>query len=201
MTFAKVQNISTLDPSRLVASDFIQLGAQWFIGVRYRHISVIYCRYNKRLRYPPETRGFLYLHRPYGVHPCAATLRFRICDEGLSSQKSFARGKDLLSPKGVPWEVTIFRLFMPDKGRNLREGLVLDKVLSLEAIQQVDNLLNNRAEEGKTKNILPLNLVFSFGQTFRVSMKQQWTSVNFVNLKTGKLQRVEIRTKMVGKFF
>jgi hypothetical protein len=205
MTFARAQNISTLDPSRLVVSDFIQLGrAKWCIGVRYRLISIIYCRYAEsaqRLPFPPKTCGFLYLHRPHNLHPCAATLRFRLCDAGLPPQESFARGKDLLLPKGKPWEMTLFKLFMSAYiTNNFREGLLLDKVLSLEHIEQVEKIVHNRMEVAKRKNNWGSNLVYSFGQPFHVSMKQQRTRLNFMDLKMGKLHRVDIYTKIVGMF-
>ncbi|KAF9062532.1 hypothetical protein BDP27DRAFT_1451699 [Rhodocollybia butyracea] len=202
MNFIKAQNISTLDPSRLVASDFIDLqkytlpAGHWRISVRYRRISVISCDYTKREPFPPETRGFLYLHQLRGVHPCAATLRFRICARDLSPQESFARGKDLLSPRGAPWELNILRLFMSGLATNFREGLLLDKVLPLEAIGQTDNLVDNRVEGGMKGKRLKLNMVFSFGQPFRVPMIRLSTSLNFVDLKGVKLEVGRIYTKI-----
>ncbi|KAF9068870.1 hypothetical protein BDP27DRAFT_763589 [Rhodocollybia butyracea] len=164
MNFSRAQNISTLDPSRLVASDFIDLDKEnqsrpWRVSVRYRHTSAIFYEYTRigvRGRshrfadpaFPPETRGFLYLHRPSGVHPCAATLRFRICDRDLPPQESFARGKDLLLPKGGPWEINMLRLFSALRPADFRECLLQDKVLSPEAIEQVDNTVKNYVENG-----------------------------------------------------
>ncbi|KAF9047237.1 hypothetical protein BDP27DRAFT_1409061 [Rhodocollybia butyracea] len=191
VTFVRAQNISTLDPSRLVASDYI-LPIQWYFSVRYRRLSAILCEYGKiaaRRAFPPGTSGFLYLHRPHGIHPCAATLRFRVCDRDLPPQESFARGNDLLSPRGAPWEVNLLRLFASVQTVNFREALLLDKVLSLETIEQAENLANNLAKgdrKGRSK------LVFSFGQSFSISMGRRTTALRFVNLETSKLEHVVI---------
>jgi hypothetical protein len=206
MNFVKTQNISTLDPSRLVASDFIELREkQWHFPVRYRRVSGIYCAYAyvrpEKLPFPPETRGFLYLHQPHGVHPCAATLRFRICNKDLPPQESFARGKDLLLPKGGPWQADMLTLFKSEWARNVQEGLLLDKVLSLEDIEQVENLRDNLVKEEKVGKKRRSKLVFSFGQPFHFSMKQQTTCLNFVNLKARELQRAVFFTKIASKFF
>ncbi|KAF9047238.1 hypothetical protein BDP27DRAFT_1434400 [Rhodocollybia butyracea] len=186
-SFVRTQNISTLDPARLVASDYILL-VQWHFSVRYRHLSVILGEYG-RGAFPPGTRGFLYLHRPHGIHPCATTLRFRVCDSELPPQESFAKGKDLLSYRGAPWEVNLLRLFTSVQIANFREVLLLDKVLSLETIKQVENLVNNLAKgdrKGRSK------LVFSFGQSFTISMKRRTTALRFVNLETSKLKTMVI---------
>jgi hypothetical protein len=92
----------------------------------------------------------------------------------------------------------MFTLINSGWTRNLREGLLLDQVLSLEAIEQIENLKDNLAKEGKKAW---LNLLFSFGQPFHVPMKQRWITLNFVNLKAGKLQSVDISTQIAGKFF
>jgi hypothetical protein len=92
----------------------------------------------------------------------------------------------------------MFTLFKSGRTRNIREGLLLDKVLSLEAIEQAENLADNLVKE-PTK--LRSSLVFSFGQPFNFGMKQRSTHLNFVDLKAGKLQGVEVFTKMAGKVF
>ncbi|KAF9018587.1 hypothetical protein BDP27DRAFT_1440162 [Rhodocollybia butyracea] len=196
--FSKTQNISTLDPSRLVASDFIDCKDQWHLSVRYRRISVIFCRYSRvpDTAFPPGTRGYLYLHRPDGIHPCAATLRFRICDRRLPPQESFARGKDLLSYTGAPWELTMLKLFILECIRNFREGLLHDKMMSLEAIEQMDKLVDVVVEEGKKGQKIRSKLVFSFGQSFSIPMGQLTSTFNFVNLETGRLEHGTVRTRI-----
>ncbi|KAF9018585.1 hypothetical protein BDP27DRAFT_175020 [Rhodocollybia butyracea] len=207
MSFIRAQNISTLDPSRLVASDFIDISnKRWHVGVRYHRISVIHWRYRETQPFPPETRGFLYLHNSRGVHPSAASLRFRICDKDLPPQESFARGKDLLLPSGAPWDLTLLQLFMSVQTRNFREGLLQDKVLPLEGIEHVDNLVNTLVNEGKTvkegKRVRQRSRVlFSFGQPFSISMGVNRSFLSFVDLKTSKFDGGEIYTEIAGKFF
>ncbi|KAF9078804.1 hypothetical protein BDP27DRAFT_1397005 [Rhodocollybia butyracea] len=145
-------NISTLDPERLVASDFIDIGDRTSLSVFYKSVAIIYRRYYDTVRprikdqpylrlrngyqpYPPGTHGYLYLHRIPDVHQAASTLRFRICDKDLPPLESFSKGRDLVMPKGVPWEMNMWQLMDHHGVENVFEGL-LDNVISPEVLQQ-----------------------------------------------------------------
>ncbi|KAF9018586.1 hypothetical protein BDP27DRAFT_175027 [Rhodocollybia butyracea] len=136
--FPRAQNISTLDPSRLVASDFIECKDHWNITVRYCCISMIFCRYSRvpEAAFPPETRGFLYLHRPDGVHPCAATLRFRICDKSLHPRNLSSEAKTCFYPKTRLGNLTCSRCSSRSGQGILGRCLLLDQLLSVETISR-----------------------------------------------------------------
>ncbi|KAF9063887.1 hypothetical protein BDP27DRAFT_1334419 [Rhodocollybia butyracea] len=184
-TFARSHDISTLDPARLIPSDFIDLKQQFHFAVRYRNISVMFATYKRivstiakgtkygcPLNFPAGTHGYFYLHHPpTDAHPCAATLRFRICDKHLPPQKAFSSGKDLLLPKGAPWEMDLLHLFTSAYVTNFREALLLDNMISEEALSQ----LNGLVAAHRIRDRLPFRPVFSFRQPFSVSMGQHRT--------------------------
>jgi hypothetical protein len=204
-------NISTLDPSKLVASDFIDLHNKFRLAVRYNRNSTIICEYARvqtvdlmctRTNFPPETQGFLYLNRPQGVHPCAARLRFRICDvdNASSPQESFSKGKDLLVPKGSPWEINFLQLFATRRSVNLSDGLLLDGVLSREAIQQLDSAIEGlRSQKGLTR--LTANYIFSFGQPFSVTMSQRYARFTLVDLERHRLVATGFHSAIIKSEF
>ncbi|KAF9062565.1 hypothetical protein BDP27DRAFT_1406181, partial [Rhodocollybia butyracea] len=205
-SFSRSHDISTLDPERLVKSDFIDLKQQWHFAVRYRNISVIFGAYKRVttkgknhghiLTFPARSHGYFYLHRPpTDVHPCAACLRFRICDRRLSPQKGFSRGKDLLLPKGGPWEISLLRLFTSPFITNFREALRLDNLVSEEALSLLDGLLAPHQKGDK----LRYRPVFSFRQPFSVSMGQHSTSLSLVDLQTSTITPVQVTTAIAER--
>ncbi|KAF9063888.1 hypothetical protein BDP27DRAFT_1405591 [Rhodocollybia butyracea] len=198
-TFSRSHNISTLNPEKLVKSDFIDLRQQAHIAVRYRSISSMLCPYLLRPTkatviaaqpFPAGTHGYLYLHRPLNVHPCAARLRFRICDNSLPPQEAFSRGNDLLLPKGAPWEISLLQLLTSASISNFRESFLLDGFTSEETLSQMDGLL----EAHKKGTRFHSRLIFSFGQPFSVSMGQRSAKFGVVNLENSTISTVQLIT-------
>ncbi|KAF9073387.1 hypothetical protein BDP27DRAFT_300107 [Rhodocollybia butyracea] len=144
--------------------------------------------------FPNKTHGYLYLARAPATHPGSASLRFRICDETLSPDESFAKGRDLLWPKGNPWELNLLQLLTSSYAVHIREGLVDDGVISPEVLQQVDKFIEDctpraRASFGTCPHI------FSFRQPFSVSMGgQKTTNVAFVDLDARSVLRIQAQT-------
>lgn len=56
------------------------------------------------LPFPLGTHGFLYYHRGDPAHLAEAQLRFRVTTD--DRQESFATGRDLLLPNGLPWAMS-----------------------------------------------------------------------------------------------
>ncbi|KAF9063886.1 hypothetical protein BDP27DRAFT_1451039 [Rhodocollybia butyracea] len=208
-TFSRSHNISTLDPARLVPTDFIDLKQQLYFAVRYRNISVMFATYKRvaaiakrteygyPLAFPAGTHGYFYLHHPpTDAHPCAATLRFRICDKILPPQKGFPGGKDLLLPTGAPWEMDLLHLLTTPYVTNFREALLLDNmVLSEEALSQLNGLLAAH----RIRDRLPSRNVFSFRQPFSVSMGKRSTMLSLVDLQTNTLLPIQIFTQIAER--
>ncbi|KAF9063898.1 hypothetical protein BDP27DRAFT_1426450 [Rhodocollybia butyracea] len=205
-TFARSHNISTLDPARLVPTDFIDLKQQFHFAVRYRNICVIsgaYKRiivkeknYGHVLTFPAGSHGYFYLHHPPAdAHPCAATLRFRICDKLLPPQEGFSSGKDLLLPKGAPWEMNLLHLFTSAFVTNFREALLLDNMVSEEALSQLDGLLAGHQRGSWVRS----PLLFSFRQPFSVSMGQRSTALSIVDLHASTISLAQVVTTIAKR--
>ncbi|KAF9063868.1 hypothetical protein BDP27DRAFT_1451035 [Rhodocollybia butyracea] len=204
-TFARSHDISTLDPARLVPSDFIDFKQQLHFAVRYCNMSVMYATYKRivikakknvyPLTFPAGSHGYMYLHRPPAdVHPCAATLRFRICDKLLPPQKGFSSGKDLLLPKGAPWEMDLLHLLTSTFVTNFREALLLDNLVSEEVLSQLDLV----AARQRGSRVL-YHLLFSFQQPFSVSMAQRSTTLSVVDLETSTISQAQVVTTIAKR--
>ncbi|KAF9063883.1 hypothetical protein BDP27DRAFT_1426437 [Rhodocollybia butyracea] len=203
-TFAKSHNISTLDPARLVPSDFIDLKQQLHFAVRYRNMSIMLAAYKRTMKpktyvyplaFPAGSHGYLYLHRPPAdVHPCAATLRFRICDKLFPPQEGFSSGKDLLLPTGAPWEMDLLHLFTSKLVTNFREALLLDNLVSEEVLTQLD-LLAAHQRSSRARN----HLLFSFRQPFSVSMGQRSTTLSVVDLEANTISQAQVFTTIAKR--
>ncbi|KAI0044840.1 hypothetical protein FA95DRAFT_1608239, partial [Auriscalpium vulgare] len=96
--------IQTLDPSKLIPSDFIDLSgrnrvtynARLADNSRIRNVAAISYAYSagNNARFPTDTRGFLYFHAP------SCEVRFRLTSK---DPRHFAEGTDLELPSGEPW--------------------------------------------------------------------------------------------------
>jgi hypothetical protein len=112
-TVARRVPFSTLTPSKLAPSDWIDLSEKSNCRVKYessgapihgvlgfRHGGVLTRHGGGVPPFPPGTAGFLYAHTVPG-HPAAGEVRMRLVpspDPGL-----FAAGADLRMPNGLPW--------------------------------------------------------------------------------------------------
>ena len=132
--------LSTLNPAQLQPSDYLDLsGIQASEQVAVSKPSnIVRLQYGtrktgedvSRLPFPPNTKGFLYYHRPppvyhvtdnHGkgreirvpVHPAAGQLRFRLVD--IPDPTQFASGHDLRSLKGLIWGPNIFTIHSSSK--------------------------------------------------------------------------------------
>lgn len=108
------RTISTLDPQKLVRSDFLDLSGRAmpsvipnvlpsfqiaFKGARSgRHI--------RHIRFPPNTRGFLYYRSPPDSAPLAGEIRFCLV-EGPGDPAGFSQGSDSALPSGLPWHINV----------------------------------------------------------------------------------------------
>ncbi len=123
--------ISTLCPKRLQPSDYIDLS-----GLS-RPIITLPCgrtvfqrgfnQSDRKVRFPPNKRGFLYYHTPPKAPPFVGELRFRCAN----SLEDFPNSKDLLSTdKFKPWSIPLSAMATQTTYLNLREQLMLDDLAS-----------------------------------------------------------------------
>ncbi|KAF9063891.1 hypothetical protein BDP27DRAFT_1334426 [Rhodocollybia butyracea] len=187
--------------------DFIDLKQQLHFAVRYCNMSVMFGTYKRiatrakgkkygyPLAFPAGTHGYFYLHHPpTDVHPCAAALRFRTCDETLPPQQGFSAGKDLLLPTGAPWEMDLLHLFTSAFVTNFREALLLDNMVSGEVLSQLDTLAGHQVGSRVRSHLL-----FSFRQPVSVSMGQRSTTLSVVDLGASTITQAQVVTKIAKR--
>ncbi|KAI0043993.1 hypothetical protein FA95DRAFT_1562748 [Auriscalpium vulgare] len=124
-----LSDIRTLDPSKLIPSDFVDLSglspvtynARLADNSRLRTANALYYAHSKGedARFPTDTRGFLYFHAP------SREVRFRLAS---NDPRHFAEGTDLVLPSGEPWCLPAVVLATQARAYGLRALLVQDGV-------------------------------------------------------------------------
>lgn len=80
----------------------------------------------KIMKFPPETRGFLYYHKPPKAPPLVGDIRFRFAQ----NLTGFDDGMDLLSPKSRPWHVSLLVLATVPRYAAVREQLMQEGLIT-----------------------------------------------------------------------
>ncbi|EAU80924.2 hypothetical protein CC1G_03100 [Coprinopsis cinerea okayama7 len=128
--------ISTLDPSKLKPGDCLDISSKSVVtlNINDQQVDFGYAQWalnSQRAKpFPPNTTGFFYFYRPPG-YIIGGSIRFRIVQS--PDPALFEDGRDLVSPTGMLWALTIPQLWLKH-GRNpgvntpyailRREGLV-----------------------------------------------------------------------------
>ncbi|KAJ7123249.1 hypothetical protein C8R43DRAFT_1241144 [Mycena crocata] len=137
-----LRELSTIQPSLLIAEDFVDLSGRRKVSIRFpftlgRGSNLTYDRpwtLPKAVPFPPGCQGFLYYD--YGI--CGASLsgsvRFRVT--ASNNPVYFPAGRNLLLPSGFPWQLSLpllakNRLYSAICQQLLQEGLATESVLSL----------------------------------------------------------------------
>ncbi|KAK0216548.1 hypothetical protein EDD85DRAFT_435829 [Armillaria nabsnona] len=130
----RVQNpaIRTLNPKSLTEYDFRDLSG--WESASPLNTQVGRFKYFKGGIYPNQTTGFYYYWTHPDLPPTAGQLRFRLTPSNDPSL--FKSGSDLLKPNGLPWTVSVARLFGLQKAYYahilLEDGLVTKDLISSE---------------------------------------------------------------------
>jgi hypothetical protein len=106
--------------------------------------------------FPPRTAGYFYYCQPNVDLPFTGAIRFRIASVNPAT---FAKGRDLLRPDGVPWEVS---LPMISKTRPVLKQLLLRDGLVTES------QLEKCVALAPSRQCRPQTLLHSFDQPFSV---------------------------------
>ncbi|KAF7299017.1 hypothetical protein MIND_00850000 [Mycena indigotica] len=129
--------ISTLDPAKLRARDFLDLSSlRRFLvakGSKTECRSMLYYQQSQKniVPFPPKTTGFLYYYRPPNGTSVAGALRFRCVKPQQDPQDHFATGTDLILEDGhTPWELPPAR-FARTQLPALRRLLLEDGLVTL----------------------------------------------------------------------
>ncbi|KAJ6567008.1 hypothetical protein B0H19DRAFT_716760 [Mycena capillaripes] len=171
--------ISTLDPTRLRTSDYVDISS------RLRHLMKVesasrqgtpvrpYFQYYKHKgvasAFPPRTVGYFYYHQPEDLPSTAGAIRFRIASVNPAT---FSRGHDLLRPDGVPWEVPLPTI---SKTRPVLQQLLLrDGLVTESQLRQSAALFPSQRSRAQT-------LLHHFDQPFSV----EFDSANYIQVVCG----------------
>ncbi|KAF7359017.1 hypothetical protein MSAN_01242400 [Mycena sanguinolenta] len=161
--------VSTLDPARLKPSDHLDISSLLRYTIRvqstYDHGTPAYptLSYYKHKgvpsAFPPRTAGYFYFYRPQNLPCTAGAIRFRIASVYPAK---FSRGRDLLRPDGVPWEVS---LPMVAKTRPvLRDLLLRDGLVTATELRECQDMFHSHRKMGRVQTLL-----YRFDQPFSVS--------------------------------
>ncbi|KAJ7110668.1 hypothetical protein C8R44DRAFT_800428 [Mycena epipterygia] len=142
--------ISTLVPELLKSEDFLDPSKKQSISIRFpasdgRGAMLRYMRTEKDgiLPFPPHSQGFLYCHSEPPMTLLEVSLRFRVT--AGNNPSSFPRGQDLLTPWGLPWQITLPQIIHPQyamiRDQLRHENLVTEgQLLYCEAVFQEEEL-------------------------------------------------------------
>ncbi|KIM74149.1 hypothetical protein PILCRDRAFT_826517 [Piloderma croceum F 1598] len=161
----------TLDPSRLQASDFMDLSYAKgpYIRVilpndnsfRQPSFRTMYSFKNKGISFPPGSQGFFYYHTPMPDVPAlAGEVRFRLTNG--NDPALFLSGVDLIKLDGTPWCIPLLRAATGVTGyQYLRQMLVKDGLVTPALLERCDTISEGRASSHN-------RFIHSLGQLFGV---------------------------------
>ncbi|KAJ7082629.1 hypothetical protein B0H15DRAFT_952345 [Mycena belliarum] len=158
--------VSTLDPSLITPADYMDLsGRSEFIfhsgagdSEGLRRLLYYVKRKDQYIPFPDDTHGFIYYCSQPHINPMAGSVRFRVTQDNAPS--SFARGHDLLTVDGAPWQMILPQIACRPSwawiaSHLLRDGLVTDDLLS-----RCREVFRERG------TIHPHKILFTFQSTF-----------------------------------
>ncbi|KAJ6452866.1 hypothetical protein C8R47DRAFT_1159234 [Mycena vitilis] len=160
--------ISTLDPARITAADYLDLSRRARFTIRFPESraatgGTFHYRYGSKggkVPFPPQSTGFLYFNRAPDAAPLEGSIRLRVTPDNLPS--SFPLGHDLALPSGLPWQLLILQLATPNKLHyRFCDQLVHDKLVTPDQLAKCRAVLRTRLSSPTT--------LFRLGQPFPVN--------------------------------
>ncbi|KAJ6564673.1 hypothetical protein B0H19DRAFT_81731 [Mycena capillaripes] len=161
--------LSTLDPSRLRETDFIDISGagsvkirfspNWSPGDRIQYMRVP-AGSGERIPFPPNTRGFLYFKRQDELSSLAGGLQFRLAK--IAHPSSFPHGQDLLWPSGDPWQLMFVQIASRGSYQGFLEQIQRDGFASSSDSRRCRMMFANQ------NKIHPRVMLFSMAQPFIV---------------------------------
>ncbi|RDB31104.1 hypothetical protein Hypma_000021 [Hypsizygus marmoreus] len=186
--------ISTLHPSRLQDSDFLDLSN----GIKSFHLNAsaptilvplasssplqqlfmtqIYYYGDSALghTFPTHARGFLYYHRDPELPPISGAVRFRIMpDDSSAISSGFGAGTDLMLPNSrVPWAIWLVTIANVGKYVGLKQLLLSDGLVTPELLEHCKHL-GARSEAHNGLNQLYHHMWYQLEQPFLLDLASE----------------------------
>ncbi|KAH6897855.1 hypothetical protein BKA70DRAFT_1314951 [Coprinopsis sp. MPI-PUGE-AT-0042] len=216
------RRLSTLDPVKLTPHDWVDLGGQKTISVRWGNNTQslpLHYQYNLgcAIPWPSFAKGFLYFHRPAlsstmtKAHPASGSLRLRFAESPSDLTHAFSdQGKDVTvdAGGGTPWSISFLTLLRMSYYAPVRPQLYSDGFVTSKSAAEIDRLLEgfaikreNHGGDGSDSSIPWRRLNASLGKRMRVleDVTQPWTldldihGVLFLVLAEDKIYSVFLR--------
>ncbi|KAG5638226.1 hypothetical protein H0H81_001227 [Sphagnurus paluster] len=129
--------IQTLDPQRLLPSDFINASDLVHISVPITSdVDIVTLFFGGAGRsFPPRSHGFLYYHNDPSRPATSGEVRLRLTT--ADDPALFASGTDLIGPHGQPWAVSLPRLLDASQAP-LKQRLLLDQLVDPDFIATLE---------------------------------------------------------------
>ncbi|KAF7344833.1 hypothetical protein MVEN_01644600 [Mycena venus] len=180
------QIISTLNPDLLLPTDYLDLSRLDSKAIRFptsQRGSWLSIAYNANpsqgakppISFPDKSAGYLYYDRPQDAAPLEGGVRLRVvvpskaaAASPRSPSSTFHHGHDLLTPIGLPWQISL-----PQIACSARYAVLLAELLA-EYLATENQLAQCRAifAEGRRWRVEPESTVFRLGQPFPVNLAE-----------------------------
>ncbi|KAJ7132508.1 hypothetical protein C8R44DRAFT_849945 [Mycena epipterygia] len=154
--------LSTLNPELLKSGDAVDPSGKTHLALRFSggRSPLSYTANHQGIPFPAFSRGFLYYHSHSWRIPLEASLRFRVTLDNNPS--SFARGRDLLTPWGLPWKIMLPQIACTARYAPIREQLLRDNLTTEELLSHCRTIFGERP-------ISTRYTLFRFDSTFPVN--------------------------------
>jgi hypothetical protein len=167
------RKLSTLDPARLTAADFVYLGGEKIHRRSNPRLCVpfVHSKPGEYLPFPPHTQGFFYFSPGPHHAPAAGEVRFRITSG--SDPAGFAGGRDLCLPgQPTPWGIPLLNILKSKTCHKLLQELLIDRDEAVNA--DLAAAVREHKSLYLTQNT---HLIHSFGQPFVHDLS--WKTLTF----------------------
>ncbi|RDB31097.1 hypothetical protein Hypma_000004 [Hypsizygus marmoreus] len=208
--------ISTLDPSRLQDSDFIDLSPKpqnpWNPHSQRPSIvcvppitrqtssppsvrsTLYYAISDVGSRFPENSHGFLYYHRDPQLPPTSGAVRFRLTPHAHAS--SFNVGTDLMLPDGrTPWSRWLVTIANAAMYVGLKQLLLSDGLVTPELLEHCRHL-GARSEVPNGLNQMYHHILFTLEQPFILNLA---SSYSFAVVGPQRIERAKLRFTAVQR--
>ncbi|KAJ7452821.1 hypothetical protein FB451DRAFT_1145109 [Mycena latifolia] len=157
--------ISTLTPSRITSSDYLDISHKTGLEVGFPTSRTGKLCYGYGhcvdLPFPDRTRGFLYYYSdPQGAF-LEGSIRFRVTAD--NSPSSFAAGEDLAGPSGFTWQYSLAQVACRRRYWDIAKQLVHEELVTLKQLSRCLEVF------GPRRKIFPQYTVFHLDSTFLVN--------------------------------
>ncbi|KAJ7700380.1 hypothetical protein B0H17DRAFT_1047116 [Mycena rosella] len=173
----KRHRVSTLNPSLITPADYIDISQRMGFTVAfpgatvngpqhefpYVHEYPYSSNHPEQLPFPRHSRGFLYYQSDPQAGPLEGGVRLRVTPN--NSPSSFPGGQDLLTPYGLPWQISLAQVACRPLYAPIGVQLVNETLVTLDQLSRCRDIFTSRASLAPQYQYT----LFSLASTFPVN--------------------------------